>query len=74
MILLNKGEGMKINILGGFIFIILGLVNIFAPNVAWYLRHGMHYKDAEPTEASLILIRLSGILIVIMGFFVFGSA
>ncbi|WP_183108681.1 DUF6199 family natural product biosynthesis protein [Thermohalobacter berrensis] len=43
-----------------FILIVLGITNIIAPKIGWYLSHGMHYKDAEPSDASLILGRLGG--------------
>ena len=49
-----------------FILFILGGWNIIFPYSSWYLNYGWRYKDAEPSDAALILARLSGVIIIII--------
>ncbi|MBQ3160512.1 MAG: hypothetical protein IJC04_00135 [Oscillospiraceae bacterium] len=49
------------------IFIIVGLVHIFLPEVIWYLEHGIHDKNAEPGEYSELIYRILGGIAVIVG-------
>lgn len=48
-----------------FVLIIYGIVSLFAPGGIWELQEHMHYKvsDREPSTASLVLIRLEGLVI-----------
>jgi len=63
----NQGQGMK------WLFIILlfigGLFNILVPYGTWYLSGGYKYKDVEPTDLSLGLIRFSGGASLVICFF-----
>ena len=49
------------------IFIILGLVHIFLPEVIWYLEHGIHDKNAEPGEYTELIYKILGGIAVIVG-------
>ena len=51
----------------GFVFIILGLIGVISPRTAWMLEVGWKVKDAEPTEIALVINRLFGIIITIIG-------
>lgn len=48
------------------VVIIYGLVSLFAPEGIWELRERMRYKDSnrEPSTASLVLIRLQGLILI----------
>lgn len=52
----------------GFIIfaIILSLVCIIAPKMLWFLRYGLHVKDAEPTDFSIISTRIFGVVILVL--------
>ncbi|MOA41223.1 hypothetical protein D3C78_1631650 [compost metagenome] len=52
-----------------FILIILiGLLNIFFPSFAWFLKHGWAVDgESEPSEAFLILTRIGGIIAIVIG-------
>lgn len=57
---------------GGAIFLGLlvigaGLIDVIWPRTGWYLSHGWRYKNAEPSEAALLLGRLGGIVVVLLG-------
>ena len=54
-------------IIGAISVIALGLLYSVFPNVFWYLRYGWRYKDAEPSDAALILARIGGIIAVVIG-------
>ena len=47
------------------IFILAGIFNLVAPDAAWYLSRGWQYKDAEPSDAALVVTRIGGVAIVI---------
>ncbi|MBQ4110088.1 MAG: hypothetical protein IJC74_04320 [Clostridia bacterium] len=49
-----------------FILIIIGLWNVISPYSSWYLSRGWHYKDAEPSEASLAFTRIGGVIVIII--------
>lgn len=48
------------------VIIIYGLVSLFAPEAIWELGERMRYKDSdrEPSTASLVLIRLEGLILI----------
>lgn len=57
---------------GGNAFVNLFLIGLgafyaFAPHAAWYLSYGWHYKDAEPSNASLAVARISGVIMMVLG-------
>lgn len=49
------------------IIIVVGLLHIFAPEVVWFLNHGLHNKNAEPGEHSELLYRIAGVIWLIVG-------
>lgn len=58
----------------GFIILLLGLFNLFFPKAAWYLEIGWKLKDAEPSDGVLILNRVIGIIVCIIGvFYIMGA-
>ena len=59
---------------GGMIFAALlvlgiGVLNIAVPQWTWYIRHGIYCKDSEPTNFAISSIRISGVVVLIMGIF-----
>ncbi|GGH17149.1 DUF6199 family natural product biosynthesis protein [Paenibacillus segetis] len=56
-----------------FLFILLALLNIFFPRIGWYMRYGWTIKgDVEPSDAYLLMTRISSILMLIV-LFIFWS-
>lgn len=45
----------------------IGIFCLAAPKAAWYLEYGWHYKDAEPSEASIVICRVSGAVLIVIG-------
>ena len=43
-----------------------GLLAIFWPRAAWYLREGWKFKGAEPSVWSLVMTRIGGLLSLIV--------
>jgi uncharacterized protein YjeT (DUF2065 family) len=56
-----------------FIFIILGLLNIIYPKVSWYMRYGWQFKNAEPSDAALVMSRIGGVFAILIGLFILFS-
>lgn len=53
----------------GLLLIALGIWHTLAPRAAWYLSYGWRYKNAEPSDAALLVSRISGIAVVIFGLY-----
>ena len=51
------------------IFILAGILTIIFPEYAWYLRHGIWYKDSEPTDDALLFTRIGGAALTAIGLF-----
>lgn len=51
----------------GILLILTGIFNVFFPKAAWYLEIGWKVKDSEPSEGALILHRVIGIILCIVG-------
>ena len=51
----------------GLFCVALGAFNCFAPEKSWYLAHGWHYRNAEPSDLSLGWIRVSGGVLLAAG-------
>ncbi len=45
----------------------VGLWNLLAPRSVWYLSRGLWYKNAEPSDVGLTLIRVSGGVVTAVG-------
>ncbi len=61
----NSSSGLSV--IMGVIMIVVGLINALVPDVAWQLKEGWKYRNAEPSDMALILIRLGGIGIILFG-------
>ncbi|MFC5401574.1 DUF6199 family natural product biosynthesis protein [Cohnella soli] len=54
------------------LFILIAVLNIIYPAFGWYLRYGWMVKgDSEPSDAYLLMSRISGIIVLIVFLFVF---
>jgi hypothetical protein len=62
----GKGGG---NPFAGLLLMALGAFFTFKPEWAWYLSHGWHYKNAELSEISLVVARISGAAVIVIGLF-----
>lgn len=51
----------------GFILLLAGIFSAASPYHSWYLSYGWRFKDAEPSDAALVLQRISGVIAVIVG-------
>lgn len=49
------------------IFVLLGILSAVFPDYAWYIQHGMWYKDSEPTDEALLAARIGGIVFAVIG-------
>lgn len=45
----------------------VGIFNLAAPKVSWYLSYGWRFKDAEPSDAAITLSRIGGAIAVVIG-------
>ncbi len=54
-------------IIAGLVLIALGILEIAFPQGLWYLRYGWHFKNAEPSDVALILGRVGGVVVMILG-------
>ena len=52
------------------IFILAGILSAIFPEYAWYLRHGIWYKDSEPSDDALFFTRLGSIALAVLGIFI----
>lgn len=55
----------------GFGLVLLGVGIFLTPRILWMIKYGWHYKDSEPSETALLLQRASGVVVVIIGVFLF---
>jgi hypothetical protein len=54
----------------GFLFIAVAILNIIYPSFGWYLRYGWMVKgDSEPSDAYLLMSRISSIIVLIVFLF-----
>ncbi|SEC40511.1 hypothetical protein SAMN05443246_3986 [Paenibacillus sp. GP183] len=53
---------------------LLGLFNLFAPRAAWYGSIGWKLRDAEPSDAYLIILRIGGGIVCIVAIIIFLTA
>ncbi len=60
---LKHSEGEVIAVI---ILVLLGIFNIAAPQLTWYLHYGWRYQDAEPSDFALTFNRIGGIIIIII--------
>lgn len=55
------------NALLGILLLAVGAWFAFAPRSAWYLNHGWRFKNAEPSDAILMLYGLGGGVLLFIG-------
>lgn len=58
----------------GAVIITIGLVIAIWPKIAWYLRLGWRFKNAEPNGLALGAERVTGVVLVIAGFILIVSS
>ncbi|MCM3785053.1 hypothetical protein M3231_18945 [Neobacillus mesonae] len=58
----------------GFLFIIGGLIAALSPHTAWYLSIGWRFKDTEPSDLALVVERIAGIILAVIGFILIVSS
>lgn len=63
----TKPETVDGHIFAGLSLAALGAFYTFAPHAAWYLSRGWMYKNTEPSDAALIVARISGVILMILG-------
>lgn len=57
-----------------FLFVLLASLNIFFPRFGWYMRYGWAVKgDVEPSDAYLLMTRISSIVVLILLFIFWNS-
>lgn len=61
----KRVDGKKIIV--ALILIALGVFEVCLPGVLWHLRYGWRYKNAEPSDAALIVSRIGGVIVIIAG-------
>ena len=49
-----------------FLMLIIGLFNCIWPRAAWELTRGWEFKDAEPSDEALYVIRAGGGLLIFL--------
>lgn len=54
-------------VLPGLLLMGIGILNLAAPKFGWTLSYGWRYKNAEPSDAALILRRVTGALTLVIG-------
>ncbi len=45
---------------------ILGLFSLVKPEYAWYLQYGWRFKNAEPSDAAIMVERIVGVVLLIL--------
>lgn len=51
-----------------FVFTVIGMLSLVSPRISWFLSNWWRFDgDAEPSEASLVIYRIGGIIFLIVG-------
>lgn len=50
--------------------LIFGIICVASPETAWQLTKGWQYKDAEPSDAALIYMRVIGVAQIIFAIYI----
>jgi hypothetical protein len=57
-------------IIFAFLFIAIAILNIVYPSFGWYMRYGWMVKgESEPSNAYLIMSRISSVIVLIVFMF-----
>ena len=57
-------------ILLSLVLLVLGVLSVISPGTTWYLSRGWQFRDAEPSDAALISIRVAGVIEILASFFI----
>lgn len=52
------------------IFTVMSVLQVIFPEKAWWIEHGMP-KDSEPSDAGILVTRLGGIFLAVIGVIMF---
>ncbi|MGO4693218.1 DUF6199 family natural product biosynthesis protein [Paenibacillus sp. 2TAB26] len=64
-------KGLILVVLFVILFVIIAFLNIFFPKFGWYMRYGWMVKgNSEPSDAYILMSRISSIIILIVFLFV----
>ena len=66
-----REAGIPLAIMGALL-ILLGVLYVLRPKLAWKISHWgkrWMYRDAEPTDGALILMRAAGVIGILVGVF-----
>lgn len=50
-----------------FLMVLLGALNFVNPRLGWYLSDGWRFRDAEPSDAVLVMNRVLGGIFILVG-------
>lgn len=64
-----KSEKSTTGIFAIIIAAAVGLWGIISPGSLWYVSYGWRYKNAQPTQAAIILNRIAGVILLIIVIF-----
>ena len=53
-------------ILFKLIFTVFALIGILNPKLTWQMSEGWKFKDAEPSEAYLVMTRITSVVVLIV--------
>ena len=54
------------NIVLMIVLVAIGLWNVISPYSSWYVSYGWRYKNAEPSDVALTIMRISGVILIIV--------
>ncbi|NLG51098.1 MAG: hypothetical protein GX552_13405 [Chloroflexi bacterium] len=54
----------------GLVIILFGLFAVISPETAWHLQEGWKFRNAEPSDLSLIMTRIGGVIAIVIGLLV----
>ncbi len=57
--------------LAALLLLVIGLADAIFPRAAWYLSCGWRFRNAEPSDAALVLGRVSGVILILAGVILF---
>lgn len=60
-------KGYTMYIIFGVILITIGACCLGMPEDIWQLKEGYKYKDVEPSELSILSIKLMGVVSIVVG-------
>ena len=63
----SRAPAKKVPLSGSLLIIAVGGWQIYSPKSIWWLSRGWLYKNAEPSDAALIMYGLGGVTIVFVG-------